>query len=221
MVTGVILTVALFILVFSFSGEKGKLKRRRGKAVKEIEAPKKDWEETAMRLEKRVQSLKGEAALSQKREKDLEYQITVEKVKVKKLQEKLSQEREWHQKEQAVLDNKGKEFARVKEELNKSQEAFSREHMENLRQKAGIQELKEQIESLNGQRRAAEAESAHLKARLEIQRREMAQLKAEYMELKKKKEDTVWVVKSDYERIERLLREKEKEIERIQRESKP
>ena len=168
-----------------------------------------------------MQALKDGEALFQKKEKDWEYQLTVEKTKVKKLQEKLSQEREWHQKEQGAMDGKGKEFARVKEELNKVQENFSHEHMENLRQKGEIQELKKQIESLNDQRRAAEAEGAQLKARLESQRRDMAQLKSENMELKRKKEDTAWVAKSDYERIERLLREKEKELERIVRESKP
>ena len=188
--------------------------------MKESGAPKKDWEETALRLEKRGHALKEEAGLLEKKEKDLEYQLTVEKVKVKKLQEKLSQEREWHQKEQGAMDGKGKEFARVKEELNKVQENFSHEHMENLRQKGDIQELKQQIESLNGQRRSAESEGAQVKARLENQRKELAQLKAENMELKKKKEDTVWVAKSDYERLERSLREKEKELERVLREFK-
>jgi len=51
-------------------------------------------------------------------------------------------------------------------------------------------------------------------------RTEIAHLKKDVAVLTKKKDDTVWIAKSEHVKVERLLKEKEKELERIEREIK-
>ena len=59
----------------------------------------------------------------------------------------------------------------------------------------------------------------HVKAQLENLRKEVSDLRKENMDLARKKDDATWIAKSEYERIEKLLKEKEKELERMKRES--
>ena len=107
----------------------------------------------------------------------------------------------------------------MKDELSKVQEQFNWDHAENIRQKQQIEELKKELEGLHSGRRAAESEIAQLKAKNENYRQEIADLRKENMELTKKKEDTKWIAKADYDKLQQALREKEKELERIKRES--
>ena len=64
-----------------------------------------------------------------------------------------------------------------------------------------------------------ESEIAQLKAKNENCRQEIVDLRKENMELTKKKEDTKWIAKADHDKLQQTLREKEKELERIKRES--
>ena len=75
------------------------------------------------------------------------------------------------------------------------------------------------MEGLHGGRRAAESEIAQLKAKNENARHEVVDLRKENMELSKKKEDTMWVAKTDHDKLQQALREKKKEFERLKRES--
>ena len=79
--------------------------------------------------------------------------------------------------------------------------------------------MKKELEGLHSGRRAAESEIAQLKAKNENYRQEIADLRKENMELTKKKEDTKWIAKADHDKLQQTLREKEKELERIKRES--
>ena len=83
-----------------------------------------------------------------------------------------------------------------------------------------MQDLKQQADALNEQRRVAEAQSAQLKAKGEAHRQEILQLSRENRELLQKTEGSDWIAKSEYERVTKLLHEKEKELARIIRESK-
>lgn len=220
-ILGLIFIAGLLLVVVFMPGEK-KGKRRKNKQPPlepQISAPDLEAQKTIEKLQRHVQSLHHQIADFQKREKDMERRMAVEQLKVKKLEEKLSQEREWQAKDQTTLDKKGAEFQRLKDELSAVQENSSREHAENLRQKQDIQQFKREMETLQEYRRGVEAENMQLKAKIENQRREMVELKKDNAELKKKDEDTSWVAKSDYERLETLLREKDKQLQRFQRES--
>ena len=213
-ICGIIMILILLGLLFLIPS-KGKKEKRR-KKQQEIATPlEEELRAKVARLEKHIQSLRDEIQSLQNAGNDHEKNLAIEKAKVKKLQEKLSQEREWHQKEQIAIEKKGGEFLQVKQELLKIQELYSNEHSANLRFAHEVQELKRDNDSLNGQRRGMENENAQLKARIENQRVENTRLKQENTELQKKKEDVNWIAKSEYDRVTRLLKEKEKELERI------
>jgi chromosome segregation ATPase len=217
-VSGIIMILVLLAVLFLIPTKiKGKKKKK--KQPQELTPQEEEFKGKISRLEKHIHSLRDEILTFQKEEKVHEKALAIEKAKVKKFQEKLSQEREWHEKEQNTIDKKGKEFQQIKQELLKVQENFSSEHSANLRLNNELKEMKQQNDTLNEKRRAAEGENAQLNAKLENNRREIALLKKENAGLAKKKEDLSWIAKPEYERVLTLLKEKEKELERVSRNS--
>lgn len=221
-IIGIIFISILLAVIFFIPGEKKKKKEKKGK--KEIydqpSVDEKGLELKISRLQKHVHSLGDKILALQKREKDHEKQTMVWRVKVKKLQEKLSQERQWHEKEQSGIDKKGKEFQKLKAELINVQEVYSKAHSANLRFEHQLKELRGQADSLNERRRAVEGENVQLTAKAKNDKQEIARLKSENIQLAKKSEDVNWIVKTEYQRVEKLLKEKEKELDRVMREKK-
>ena len=217
LVVGVVLILILLGIVFLIPGEK-KGKKVKKNLQEELIQQKKDLEKKAASLERPVRSLREKILAYQKAEKTNEKTLMVERVKVKKFQEKLSQEREWHNKEQNVIDKREKEFRQLRTELEKIQESFSKEHTLNIRLEREMKDFKRQNDSLNDQRRMNEGENARLKAKGENDKKEIAHLKRDIAQLSKKNEDVRWIAKSEYDRVSRLLEEKEKELRRMERE---
>jgi len=213
---GIIFISVLLVIVFLSPGE------RKKRVKKDISQPdssdiQQDLQQQIARLEKKIQHHKDTIVELQKNEKNNEKLLMVERVKVKKLQEKLSQERQWHTKEQDSIDKRGKEVQQLKRELLSVQESFSKEHAANIRLEHKVRELEEQNKALNEMRRSIERENAEFKAKMENNRREISDLKRENKQLIKKKEDVNWIAKEEYERVEKLLKEKEKQLERMNR----
>jgi len=217
LITGVVLILILLGIIFLIPGEK-KGKRVKKKLQEELVQQKQDLEKKASSLERHVRSLRERILALQKSEKANEKVLMVERVKVKKFQEKLSQEREWHKKEQNAIDKREKESYQLRTELGKIQESFSKEHTLNIRMEREIKDLKQKSDSLNDQRRMIESENARLKAKGENDKKEIAHFKKEIAQLSKKDEDAQWIAKSEYDRVARLLEEKEKELRRMERE---
>jgi len=140
--SGVVLIVILVGIIFLIPGERRE-KRKSKKSQEEIAQQNKDLEQKVLRLEKYISSLRESILTLQKNAKTNEKELMVERVKVKKFQEKLTQEREWYKKEQGAIDKKGKESQQLKEELEKVQESFSKEHALNIRFEREIKELKQ------------------------------------------------------------------------------
>ena len=219
LIVGVVFILVLLGIVFLIPGER-KGKKVKKKAQDELVLQKKDLEKRAASLERHVQSLRDRILALQKNEKVNEKALMVERVKLKKLQEKLSQEREWHTKEENVVDKREKEFRQLRSELEEIQESFSKEHTLTIRLERELKDLKQQNDSLNDQRRTMESENVRLKAKGESDKQEIAHFKKDVAQLSKKSEDTQWVAKPEYERVAKLLEEKEKELQRGERERK-
>ena len=217
LIVGVVLILILLGIIFLIPGEK-KGKKMKKKLQEELMQQKKDLEQKVSRLEKHIRSLHDRILALQKSEKENEKELMVERVKVKKFQEKLSQEREWHKKEQNAIDKREKEFRQLRAELEKIQESFSGEHALNIRLERELNNFKQQNDSLNDQRRMIEGENARLKAKGENDKKEIAHFKRDVAQLSKKNEDAQWIAKSEYDRIARLLEQKEKELRRMERE---
>jgi len=215
-IIGIIFIAILLAVVFIIPSERKKEKKK-----KKVQDPplvdEKEWVQKISRLEKHIHSLRDEIREYQNREKDHDKQLIIEGVKTKKLQEKLSQERRWHQKEQGSIDKRGKEFQEMKTELIAIQEIYSKAHSANLRYEHQVKELQGKIDALNEQRRTNEEENDQLQAQVKNNKQEIVELKKENIQLQKKKEDIHWIAKTEYERVEKLLKEKEKELDRITR----
>ena len=218
-IIGIIFISILLAVVFLIPGEK-KRKKKKGRVQEQPVVDEKDWEQKISRLEKHIHSLRDQILDLQKGEKETEKQLMVERVKVKKFQEKLSQERQWHEKEQGSIDKKGRDFQELKVELIDIQESYSKAHSANLRFEHHVKELQDQLDLLNERRRAIEEENTQLTAKIKNDQQKMAQLKKENIQLKKKKEDVNWIAQTEYQRVEKLLKEKEKELDRVTRENK-
>lgn len=217
LIVGVVFILVLLGIVFLIPGEK-KGKKTKKKVQEELIQQKKDLEKRALSLERHVWSLRDRILALQKNEKANEKVLMVERVKVKKFQEKLSQEREWHTKETNVVDKREKEFRQLRAELAKIQESFSEEHTLTIRLERELKDFKRQNDALNEQHRMTEGENARLKAKGENDKKEIAHLKKEVAQLSKKSEDVQWIAKTEYDRVAGLLKEKEKELQRMERE---
>ncbi len=212
----VFFAVQFILVLYVFPSTKNEKKKK--VPLKPIEENK-DHLELIARLEKHIQSLKQEIVSWQHKEIVFDKQLTIEKAKVSKLQEKLSQEKGWLEKEEQAIDKKSKDVNRLKEELIALQEIFSKEHAENLRLQRQNNDAKTEIEGLHQNRRSLELELAQLNTNFQSISSEAKEFKMKNLELKRKQEDTQWIAKSEYDKVYRQLQEKEKELERIKREN--
>ena len=94
------------------------------------------------------------------------------------------------------------------------------EHSLNLRLEKELKELRKVADEQNELRRNAEIENTKLKTKNDDYRSEIAHLKKDIAELKKEKANTEWINKSEYEKLSQELKEKEKQLQRVQREIK-
>jgi len=215
---GIICILLLVALILFAPGERLK-KRKRRKEQQEALALQKDWEGKAKRMEHHVHSLRNEILELQKKDKENEKKLLVEGVKIKKLQEKLTQERQWHEKEHDSIEKKGKEFQRLKAELGDVQESSSKEHAANLRYEQQLKEAQQFHKSVSEELRKTQQDMATLRAQAESQKKEIAQLKKENIRLKKEEDDKEWVAKTEYERVTGLLKANEKELDRLKKQN--
>ena len=211
---GIIFIIMLLSIVLTTPVKK-RIKKK--KESLEETPVQKDWKDTSLKLEGHIHALRLKLDQAEKKETMYEKQLNLEKEKVAKLQEKIQQERQWIEKEQKAVDKSAKEIKDLKEEVIKVQDQFAKEHAMTIRLEHDLQEQKTQSADLLHVKRTLESENTVLKNKTDEQRREIAQLKGEIAELTKKKEDTSWVAKSDYQKLEGLLAQKEKELERMRR----
>lgn len=217
-IAGLILVVVFFSVLFLIPTERRGKKRKKPNMSEN--SRQKDWKQVSLRLEKHVHALRRKIEELQKSVRNKEKQALIEEAKSRKLQEKLVQEKKWHEKENDDISKRTSESYKLRGEILKIQESFAKEHAVRLRQDRELKEFKGENDSLNNLRRNLELENARMKSTGENYRIQVAHLKAENTEFKKKREDIMWVAKTDYLRVERLLKEKEKELERVERELK-
>ena len=209
-----IIFILILVLIFLYNPSEKGISRKEKKRLAEEALKQKNWQEVAGRLEKQVQSLRNEIAFLQKKEVTKDKEAALEKTKTERLEEKLKQAQEWHDKEQQEVDRKTIEFRKLKEFLLQIQSQYSSEHSETLRLQQDITALKNQFDSVNHARRVTEGDNAQLKARIENYLSEMSQLKKENAQLQKKEDDKSWIAKTEYERVVNLLKETQRDLER-------
>ena len=212
-VIGIIFAILVLIILFIPAERKARAKKKR--AEKTPEEQIKEWQGACLKLEKHVHGLRQELESYQKREKATEKELLLTKEKNKKLQEKLSQERGWQEKEQADLDKKAKDFQTLKEDLKKAEENIGKEHSQRLMLEREAKEIRENIVKETEAKRSLESQVMKLKAQADAYRGEIKELREINSKLSQKQEEKTFVSKTEYEKLEQKLKEKEKEIEQL------
>ena len=105
---------------------------------------------------------------------------------LKKLQEKLAQEKRWYEKEQTTIDKKAQEFENLRKELSKLQQTYADDHAVRLRLEHQVKELERQAEQnrqvtelqrevAEGSRRLVEADAQARQEMVALQREVQAE----------------------------------------------
>jgi hypothetical protein len=213
---GVFAIIALLGVMFS---PQQKRKRRRRKEHKELPRKEKDWEAIALRRENYIQRLKDEIARLLREQKQKDEHSEAFKAHIEKLNEKLKLEQQWRQKEEQDTGKEAGRTRQLKEDLMKAEENLGKEHSANIRMNREIEAFKKELDGLKKEKMDRSLEIMKLKSLLEETKKELREQKKISDELSRKKEDAQWVAKSDFDKLQQQLREKEKEFDRIVREA--
>ena len=212
-----ILAVCLILgVLFALPGEDKRKKRREKKVIEDPDD--KHWEETVGQLERHIVTLRNQIADFEKKAKLQEKDILTERHRVKHLQEKLAQEKSWREKEQGSAGRSQGEFEQLKKDLLKVEQELEEEHAVRLRLERDLSEVKWELDSLSTEKKSLTAKSMSLETNLDYFKKETAKLQRENAEFKKESKEVSWVAKSEFEKLELLFKEKEKELERMRRE---
>ena len=220
---GIIIVVFIVLVVFfllpSQSVREKKKKEKKDPALETSLDPKmnKDWQEVAQRLEKHLFNLRSDVARLTQQEGL--YQKQVEKLKDLngKLNEKLQHHEDWLAKEQAAREKVSKEYQDSKSSMMKAESDREREYNQRIRIERDFEELKRDVESLKETKRVLSLKVTEQEVQLKGYKEEYTKQKKMNEELTKKNAEMSWVSQSEYEKLEQLLAQKEKELERIRR----
>ncbi|MFA5059144.1 MAG: hypothetical protein WC676_00755 [Candidatus Omnitrophota bacterium] len=211
----ILAVVTLIISLFIFFPEKSKTKSQQRQ--KEPIVDSKHWETVIARLEKHIYSLKTEIGKLQQEQKNTLKDLAVEKAKTTKLQEKVLQEKEWLEKDQSAIQKKEKEASGFKDDLMKVQSELEAQHAVKLKLERELTELRKDLTRLTSENKELSLKSMRLESDVDHYKKEFLKQKHIADELVKKNDQTQWVAKTEYERLQTILKEKEKDIERLSR----
>jgi chromosome segregation ATPase len=212
----VVFVVLLWILIEVVLLPNSEKKKKKIKKVEQEQLPnilQSQWEEKISKFEHRLKVQHDKILQFEQKELQWQKDIVIEKAKTEKFHEKLLKEREWHEKENSMADKSTKELDRLKAELKKEQDQFSKEHLTMLRLNQDYTELRKSHDQVTEEKRLIELELRQFKTKYDDNRQEIAQLKKEVAILSQKKQDEEWVAKSDYIKLEQDLRRLNKELE--------
>ena len=215
-IIGVIFVLILLAILFLIPSDKKKSPSKKAQRSP-TEEEKKDWQAVSIKLEKHIHTLRHEIEEGERQRRTLEHESTIQKEKYVKLQEKLTQERGWQEKEQQDIDKKNKEILRTKEELKKLEENIEKEHRQRLEYERQFKDIKFEFATLEETKRSLDKELTILQGQAEGARREITELRAANQKLSQKQDDAAWVAKTDYIKLEKRLEDALKEVERLRK----
>lgn len=201
-------------------GEKTSRARVKREKPAKDEAPEKDWQAASLKLEKHIQELRKELEQSQKQERDLDREVALQKEKYAKLQDKLAQERDWQKREENDADKKIKEIQSLKAEIKKYEGELEAIQGQRLRLEREKREIKDALDGVTEERRKLDLELTKFKAENETFRKDLREYREQNAKLSEKKDAEIWVAKTDYEKLEVELRNKDKDLARLREQLK-
>ncbi len=213
-VIGIILVFILLAILFFIPSGKKKSEAKKQRLQPE-EA--KDWQAVSLKLEKHIHSLHQKMDEADRQKKTLERELSIQKEKYAKLQEKLTQERGWQEKEQNDLDKKNKEILKIKDEFKQQEEDLEKEHRQRLEYERQIKTLKDEYALIEDAKRSLEKEISIHKGQAEVAYKEIKELRAANQKLSQKQDDVEWIAKTEYIKLEKRLEAAIKEVERLRK----
>jgi hypothetical protein len=212
------LFIALVFIPTEYKSNKKRKKKRR-KVKEEV-----NFEEKYLLLEKKfghsermTASLRKKIEERDKKEEVFDKQLVLEKAKCAKLQEKLKQERGWQEKEEDSSSRRDQQLKEFKSGLKEMQTNYSDAHVKNLKFERELKEQKLKVKTAVEERRNIESAKAKVDTQLKAMRQELAHVQKDFLNLKKEHDDINWIAKSEYDRVDKALKEKEKQVERLSR----
>lgn len=214
-ILGVALVIMLLAVLFLLPSEKSARRSFYKKPKPLGSEDTKDWKAACLKLEKHIHTLRAEIEQGKTREKNSERDLLIQREKAKKLQEKISQERGWQEKEITEKERKGQEVIRLKEFLTHAEEELQKEHGERLRLERELREGKEALASAGEAKRVVESQMAKLQAQFDAAGKQIKELREQNAKLSKDHDEATWVSKSEYVKLEQQLHAVQKEFERF------
>lgn len=213
LIIGLFTIVALLILLFALSDDSSKTKKKKQEAIPVTESKK--WEDVIAKLEKYINSLKNELEGLKTEQKKHLRDLMVEKARNDRLQEKLKQENEWLAKEKVAMEKKDEEIRDFKIRVVKLEQEREHEYAARLQTERQLKDLKSDCDVLVKEKRELSFKAMTLEADLDVHKKELARLKKTNKELSRESDEAEWVSKAEYERLEKTLQDKEKELKKI------
>lgn len=215
-IVGLALALLGGLLIFVLQMPEASAKKKKKKAEPAPE-PVKDWQAIAQRLEKRIQTLEGalQAAQNEVKARDKKM-LQLEKV-ASDARRQSEQELLWRQKEEALIAKDKKQEKILQEELHKTRTELNAESTLRIKQDYELKELRQLREEQSAGIRKLSSQNIDLDRKLAAALAEGKDLRQENGELRKKKEDEEWVAKSDYKRLESILKRARWELEQFKR----
>lgn len=211
-IAGISLIFILLGILFLIPTEKTAYRHIYKRSAAPLPEESKDWQAVSLKLEKHVLELRRQIDAQQKREKHLQRELAVEHDKYVKLQEKLSQERDWQKKEKDGVDRRNTEIIQLQKDRQEIEQNLEKEHSRRLMLEREMREAKDSMTAANDLKNSLEVQIAKLQAHVDKYRAEINELKQENLKLSKKHDETTFVAKSEYERVEKLLKDTQKEF---------
>ncbi|MDD3374546.1 MAG: hypothetical protein PHY73_02345 [Candidatus Omnitrophica bacterium] len=211
--------VIFLVLVFFFPSEEKRKKKKKKKALeKQISPEEKEWQDTAFKLKKHIEKLNQEINFLKIEQKKSFDQLKEEKQATAKLEEKLKREKKWFIEQEASLGQRTNDMRKLKMEMDRAQTEREKEYSLRLGSERETRELKKDIEEANKERKELLLKVMELEFQLKSQKEETAEFKAVNKQLLKEKaiEEKQWIAKAEFVKLEKILKEKEKEIKKLQ-----
>lgn len=212
-IIGLFAIVGFLILLFALSDDSAKTKKRKRDDIPTPDSQK--WEEVISKLEKYIYSLKNELEGLKTEQKKYLRDLAVEKARNERLQEKLKQENEWLAKEKVTMEKKDEEIRDFKIRVVKLEQEREHEYAARLQTERQLKDLKGDCDTLIKEKRELSFKAMTLEADLDVHKKELARFKKINKELSRESDEADWVSKAEYERLEKTLQDKERELKKI------
>jgi len=208
------LSISLFGLLYKppHSTEQSKLKPK----IKKEEKTTAD-ESLILKLQNQISLLKGQLEKAKSDYSKIQNEIREKNERESDLKDELSKQIEWCKRNEFELEKLKKDYLRLKDELvNKEKDLESKISL-NLNLDRELSEKKQTLESLERQNRELSDKIRFLEVKVSEYKIQWDEKERIITELKEKEKESEWVSKREYFKLKRQLEEKERILERLQK----